>query len=78
MRNGKKMKKIIRTRNITKTSRRIIVCHGNFPQAADGGEALPTLCPNCGEPILPPNASALLGESPAAAGPLIENEKKSE
>ena len=69
---GKEMKKILRT--ITKTSRRIVICHENLSAANDGGEALPAFCPNCGEPILPANTSALLGEPQSTDEHLIENE----
>ena len=53
------MKKILRTRTITKTSKRIVVCHENFRAVTENLEALPAICPNCGEPILPPKTLQL-------------------
>jgi hypothetical protein len=52
------MKRIIRTRTITKTSRRLVVCHENFAATGEPGEPAPVHCPNCGELILPLSAAA--------------------
>ena len=52
------MKKIIRTRIITRTRRQLIVCHENYAAAgAENSENAPIECPHCGELILPPPAS---------------------
>src|SRR5690242_19984705 len=51
------MKKIIRTRTITKTSRQLIVCHENSAATNENPASAPVYCPNCGEPLLPPENS---------------------
>ena len=48
------MKKIIR-RIITKTSRRVVVCH-EMSAAGENLDHAPVHCPNCGELILAPKA----------------------
>ena len=53
------MKKIIRTRTITKTSRRMVVCHENLARTTENTADAPVLCPNCGEPIVLPMALML-------------------
>jgi hypothetical protein len=69
-RRRKKMKKIIRTRTITKTSRRLIVCHENFAATAENFERVPVHCPNCGELITP--AAALTAGKPELTGGSVE------
>jgi hypothetical protein len=52
------MKKIIRTRTITKISRRLIVCHENLA-TGESHEQTPIECPHCGELIYPPQTLTL-------------------
>ena len=64
------MKKIIRTRIITKTSRRLIVCHENFAATAENLERVPVHCPNCGELATP--AEILTARRPELTGGAAE------
>jgi hypothetical protein len=66
------MKKIIRTRIITKTSRRLIVCHENFAATAENLERVPVHCPSCGELIAP--AEILTAGTPELTGGAVAEE----
>jgi hypothetical protein len=68
------MKRIIRTRTIEKTSRRLTTCHENFAATGETVEHAPVHCPHCGEPIQP----ALTTNAPPAltGGALEEAESR--
>jgi hypothetical protein len=77
-RGRKKMKKIIRTRTITKTSRRLIVCHENFAATAENLERVPVHCPNCGELITPAAAALTAGTPELTEGAVEETKPRAE